>query len=346
MSKTHWYRGLIAVSAGLFLSTAASAQVDPNFHIYLAFGQSNMEGSAALPNPAFTQIPRFQNLSAVTCGNRTQGKWMTAASPMVRCDSKYSLLEYFGKTMTEGLPSNVKVGVVAVAVGGTAITGFIKNQAEAYYRSQPTWMQQFAANYGSNPYNRLVAVAKVAQQTGVIKGILFHQGETDGGSAGWGDKVKGVYNSLLADLGLKAADVPFLAGETYNNTGANNAINNLPRIIPTAYVISSKGAAIGSDNLHFSVAGYNELGKRYAQQMLKLLPATSAIAPSELAANLTYDADYAVFDVRGARVAGFHATDAVSMDAAWAGIKKIVPPGIYWVRNGSTGTAEKFVNGR
>ena len=67
--------------------------------------------------------------------------------------------------------------------------------------------------YGGNPYARLVEMAKLAQKDGVIKGILLHQGESNTNDKDWPLKVKGVYDNLLNDLGLSAANVPLLAGE-------------------------------------------------------------------------------------------------------------------------------------
>lgn len=64
-----------------------------------------------------------------------------------------------------------------------------------------------------NPYACLVEMAKLAQKDGVIKGILLHQGESNTNDKDWPLKVKGVYDNLLNDLGLSAANVPLLAGE-------------------------------------------------------------------------------------------------------------------------------------
>lgn len=353
MSQTYLNRGLLAASAGLFLSTAASAQVDPNFYVFLGFGQSNMEGNATPEAQDKVAKDRFKMMPSVTCGGRTQGTWTAAVAPLARCNTAgLGPVDWFGRTLLDSLPSNIKIGVAVVGVGGTKIEGFELDSYKAYYASAASWLQGYANEYGGNPYGRLLSTAKEAQKSGVIKGILLHQGESNNGEAAWPGKVKKIYDRLLSDLGLQAKDVPLLVGETVNadQGGAcaahNNIIAKLPQTIPTSYPISSKGCTQKGDGLHFNAAGYRELGKRYARQMLKLLPKSSAVAPSEMAENLTYDADYTVFDVRGARVAGFHATDAASMDAAWAGIKKTVPPGIYWMRNGSTGAAEKFVNGR
>lgn len=60
-------------------------------------------------------------------------------------------------------------------------------------------------------------MARIAQQSGVIKGILLHQGESNNGETAWPQKVKTVYERLLNDLNLKAADVPLFVGETVSS---------------------------------------------------------------------------------------------------------------------------------
>lgn len=343
----------LAIGVTLASACGVNAAADPNFHVYLAFGQSNMEGQGQpFPDATKTAHPRFKVMSPYTCSgsgvNRTKDQWAPAITPIVRCNTNFSLLDYFGRTLADSLPS-VTIGVVAAAVGGTAIDGFISSSAVAYYNSKESWMQNFAAPYNKNPYASLVATAKIAQQSGVIKGILLHQGETDAYSSGWVTKVKTVYTSMLNDLGLKAADVPLLAGEvapTGNSSKANETIKLLPNSIPTAYVISASGTTIDNrdkQNVHFDVASYTTLGKRYAQQMLKLLK-TSAVAPQERTAGFT-QGDFVVYDAKGTRVVGFHAVDIASLEVSWSGLSKTLPNGIYWVRNAATGSALKFVTG-
>ena len=85
---------------------------DPNFHIYLSFGQSNMEGNARIePQDTVNVNDRFKVLEAVDCPNldREKGKWYTAAPPLCRCRTGLTPTDYFGRTMVENLPENVKV---------------------------------------------------------------------------------------------------------------------------------------------------------------------------------------------------------------------------------------------
>lgn len=264
--------------AGTFFSLNASAQ-DPNFYIFLSFGQSNMEGHARFEPQDTVSDARFKVLQAVDCGNlaRVKGQWYTAVPPLTRCNTGITPADYFGKTMLANLPENAKVGVINVSVGGCKIELFDKEGYKAYTAAAPGWMVNALNQYDGNPYGRLVELAKIAQREGVIKGILLHQGESNTGDELWPQKVKGVYNNLLADLKLESKSVPLLAGEVVNAdtqgvcASMNAIINTLPSVIPTAHVISSAGCEDGPDNLHFSAAGYRELGKRYAAKMLSLM---------------------------------------------------------------------------
>ncbi|RZJ80901.1 MAG: sialate O-acetylesterase [Flavobacterium sp.] len=264
----------------LLLASLPSFSQDPNFYIFLAFGQSNMEGAAKFEAQDTLSVDeRFQVLEAVNCTelNRKKGNWYTAVPPLTRCKTGLGPVDYFGRTLVANLPANVKVGVINVAVGGCKIELFDKDNYQTYTATAPDWMKGMLAEYDGNPYARLVEMAKIAQKSGVIKGILMHQGESNTGDKTWPTKVKGVYENLLTDLNLKAEFTPLLAGEVVNAdqggvcASMNPIIATLPETIPTAHVISSAGCPDGPDNLHFSAEGYRMLGKRYGEKMLSLL---------------------------------------------------------------------------
>ena len=280
---------------------------DPNFQIYLCFGQSNMEGNATPEAQDYENVPeRFQVMAAVNFSNpkREMGKWYTAVPPLCRQGTGLTPADYFGRTMCENLPEEVKIGVVHVAIGGTSIKGFMEELCGNYISSEADWFKNIMANYDNNPFRRLVDVAKKAQQYGVIKGILMHQGETDGGMGNWTENVKKVYERLLSELNLSADNVPLLAGETVQSEeggycgGFNRVIATLPNVIPTAHVISSKGCKQKGDGLHFTAEGYRIIGKRYAEKMLELLSVSTGISgvqPSKAT-------DKHLFDLSGRQV--------------------------------------------
>jgi len=268
------------VFAVVMLSCLKSFSQDKKFYIFLCFGQSNMEGNAKIqPQDTVGVDPRFQVLQAVDCPDlrRTKGNWYTAVPPLSRCKTGLTPADYFGRTLVENLPEDVRVGIINVSVGGCKIELFDKDNYQSYVAKAPQWMIGMINQYDGNPYARLVELAKIAQKNGVIKGILLHQGESNPNDSLWTKKVKGVYDNLLKDLHLKAKKVPLLAGETVNAdqggicAGMNKIIATLPQMVKNSYVISSAGCQDAADNLHFTAEGYRMLGKRYAEQMLTLL---------------------------------------------------------------------------
>ena len=253
---------------------------DPNFHIYLAFGQSNMEGNAKIEAQDTADVsPRFKMMAAVDMSSkgRVKGNWYTAIPPLCRDNTGLTPVDYFGRTLVEKLPEEISVGVINVAVAGCSIDMFDEDKSQSYLSTAADWLKGIAALYGNHPYKVLVELGKKAQEDGVIKGILLHQGETNTGDQNWPNNVKKIYDRLISDLGLDATKVPLLVGEVVNAdsggvcAGHNDVIAKVPNVIPNSYVIKSNGLPSGGDGLHFSAQGYRDFGVRYAETMLSIL---------------------------------------------------------------------------
>lgn len=267
----------LLIIGSLLLSTDLFSQ-DPNFHIYLCFGQSNMEGQGPIQAQDKTIDSSFQVFQALECSNLSRSKavWYTAVPPLCQCWSGLSPADYFGRTMVANLPDSIKIGVINVAVGGCDIRLFDKDIYQDYDSTYTeSWFTTKVKDYEWAPYQYLIDLAQLARQDGVIKGILLHQGETNTGDAKWPSYVKKIYTDMLADLSLGADSVPLLAGEVLSAEGnccasMNTIINRLPDTIPTAYVISSDGCT-AKDNAHFDSEGYRKLGRRYGVKMLSLM---------------------------------------------------------------------------
>ena len=264
------------------LGTKAADEPDPNFYIYICFGQSNMEGNAQWEAQDEGNVDeRFQMLA--TCNfdkpKRTLGNWYKAECPIVSPVGKLGPTDYFGRTMVQELPDK-KIGVIAVAMGGSPIEMFDKDLYEQKYKDNYNeWWAQIARNYyGENPYGRIIEMAKKAQKVGVIKGILLHQGESNNGDSKWPGMVKKIYKDMLRDLGLRASDVHIFVGETeYAEMGGgcswhNTVVAKIPEVIPTGHVVSAKDIpGNGTDPWHFSAEGYRIFGKRYAKAVLDVM---------------------------------------------------------------------------
>ena len=259
----------------------AMAAVDPNFYIFLCFGQSNMEGAARpeaqdlkSPGPRFLLMPAVDDPQR----GRKMGEWCEAVPPLCRPNTGLTPADWFGRTLVASLPENIKIGVIHVAIGGIDIKGFLPDSIDSYVKTKaPNWMKGMLAAYDNNPYKRLVTLAKKAQKDGVIKGILMHQGETNTGDPKWAGMVKQVYDNLCGDLNLKPEEVNLYAGNIVQADGkgvcigCKKQIDELPQTLHTAQVISSDGCTNGPDRLHFDAAGYRELGCRYGEAVARHL---------------------------------------------------------------------------
>jgi hypothetical protein len=294
--------GKIVLSCVLFLLPCVKIfGQDPNFYLYLCFGQSNMCGAGSIESQDKTVDGRFQMMEPIGCTNRNQsfGKWYPAVPPLWGCNGGLGPSDYFGRTMVKNLPSTVKVGVIVVAVPGCDILLFDKTGYKGYdtYTTVP-------AKYGASAYAWLMELAKLAHKDGVIKGFLLHQGETMPDSTKWPVQVKGVYDSLIKDLNLVPSQTPLLAGELLyaekgGSCGSHNAtIAKLPDVIANSYVISAQGLA-GKDQYHFTTEGNRAIGQRYAEKMLSLINVP--------AVNTMFDGDLTGFPVRRSIFVAAHA---------------------------------------
>ena len=262
------------------LTHSASAAVDPNFYIFLCFGQSNMEGAAkpeaqdlVSPGPRFLLMPAVDDPQR----GRKMGEWCEAVPPLCRPNNGLTPADWFGRTLVKSLPENIKVGVIHVAIGGIKIQGFLPDSIAEYVKTAPSWMVGMLKAYDNNPYERLITLAKKAQKDGVIKGILMHQGESNTGDPKWAGMVQQVYDRMLGDLNLKPEEVPLFAGNIVQADGkgvcigCKKQIDDLPMTIHTCQIISSDGCTNGPDRLHFDAAGYRELGCRYGETVARFL---------------------------------------------------------------------------
>jgi hypothetical protein len=239
------------------LTRAQQEKPDPNFHVYLLIGQSNMAGRGRPDSESKKTNPRILMLDK-------ENVWVPATDP-VHFDKPGSAgvgpAISFAREMLAG-DSKTKIGLIPCALGGSPIRVW---QPDSVYLK--VW----------HPYDDALRRAQLALQQGVLKGILWHQGESDntrGRSALYLENLKTLVNRLRTDLGLP--HIPFVAGEIgyFNQSNyINPVVNLLPQQVPQTAVVSASGLAHKGDSLHFDTPSARELGKRYAAA-LKGLQAT------------------------------------------------------------------------
>ena len=163
--------------------------VKEKLHIYLLMGQSNMAGRGKIGPEDKTPHPRVLMFTP-------DNQWQPAVEPITH--DKPAMLGVgpalaFGKAMAERNPG-VTIGLVSCAVGGTPLK-----------RWEP----------GGDLYSNAVHRARLALRDGTLKGILWHQGESDSGTAAnansYGERLGKMIQDIRADLA--APNLPFVAGQ-------------------------------------------------------------------------------------------------------------------------------------
>jgi len=161
------------VAAAVLMSLSLKAQQpDPNFFIYLCFGQSNMEaGATPADQDKDWNDPRFQFVAAVDMPrfDRKMGQWYTATPPICRQSNNLGPVDFFGRKMIEELPSQYRVGVINVSVAGAKLELWDKDACEEYLAMEAadpsrSWLVNMAKEYDMRPYQRIVDMARIAQK--------------------------------------------------------------------------------------------------------------------------------------------------------------------------------------
>lgn len=248
---------LAVLLIAVHLCVSAQVKHVPDFHIYLLMGQSNMAGRGPITDSL--KAESNDNVLMLT----QQGNWVLAKHPLHFDKPKVNGVGpglAFGIAMAEENP-NVKIGLVPCAVGGTPIEHWLPG---AYDGATKT-----------HPYDDAVARIKTAMQSGVIKGVIWHQGESNSDP----EKSK-IYLSQLTELidrVRKLVDnpsLPFVVGELGRYRKAYSYINDeltrLPALVPYTAVASSEGLVHKGDTTHFDGASAEILGKKFAVKMIEL----------------------------------------------------------------------------
>jgi hypothetical protein len=251
-------------------ASTGNAAPEPNAAmVFLLIGQSNMAGAPKAEAEDQVEDPRVRVLAYEDCPNlgRQYNQWYPARPPLHDCHGGVGPGDYFGKALAKAYPE-ATIDLVPLAISGVDIDFFVKgvvSKRRGEFSIPPD-------NHWSGAYEWVLERARLAQRVGTIRGIIFHQGESDTGNASWVGKVKQLVSDLRTDLQL--GEVPFVAGELLESGCCgkwhNPLVQQLPQTIGTTRIVSAAGLA-GMDSAHFDLAGQRELGARYGAAMLELL---------------------------------------------------------------------------
>lgn len=260
-------RVLLAVSITLLTAPFGRAEgpaARDKFHLYLLIGQSNMAGRGKVEEQDRTPHPR------VFMFTKAQA-WAPAGEPLHFDKPKAAGVGpgfAFAKAMAEADPS-ATVGLIPCAVGGSPLDSWKPGALDAATKT--------------HPYDDALARVKAAMKDGTLKGILWHQGESDSSeklAPTYGARLEQLMGRLRDELG---DEVPIVVGQlapfkTRDNAWAqkvNEELTYFPFRLANCAVASSEGFVHKGDNVHFDAPSAREFGRRYAEQMKRLqaLPA-------------------------------------------------------------------------
>lgn len=246
-------------AAGLHAQSVALPPKE-SFHLYLLVGQSNMAGRGTV-TPADT-VPSERVLML-----NKAGQWVPAVDPMHfdKPVAGVGLGRTFALTVAAKTPG-VTIGLIPCAVGGSPLDVWVPG---AFY--EPT---------KSHPWDDALRRARQALAAGTLKGILWHQGESDA-TPTLAPAYEGKLHDLIARLRreLNAPTVPFIAGQLGKfpdapwddaRTRIDRVHRDLPAKVPRTAFVSSEGLQHKGDKVHFDADSYRTLGLRYAEAYLKI----------------------------------------------------------------------------
>lgn len=228
------------------LASTLPAMAKEKMHLYLLIGQSNMAGRAPIAKEDEGVIERCFLLNG-------EDKFEPAKNPLNRYSTIRKGLNMqkmnpgysFSKTMLKKDPK-LTIGLVVNAKGGSSIKQWSRD---------------------SKFYQEALRRVKAAQKNGELKGILWHQGETDHKDPEYLEKLKELVTNLRKDL--KSPKLPFVAGQVHNADEVNAQIAKLSSELPHTGVVRSNGLT-AMDRWHFDAKSMKILGERYAVEMAKI----------------------------------------------------------------------------
>ena len=240
-----------------------------NFHLFLLMGQSNMSGGVGIAAGDTQPVPHVLKMRFAREGE--EPKWVPGAHPLhprrPNKKARFGPGLSFAEAYLADNPG-VVVGLVPMAWGGRSIEQLGK---------------------GSGIYSDAIRHAKAGMQAGTLKGVLWHQGESDTVEQTRTDAYEKRLHRLIEDVrkDLGSPQLPFIVGNLaeFYGTGKDHKapdrvaritkikeiLRSLPKKVPhTGFVESTDCTPAARAKVHFDRKSCVLLGKRYAKVYIEM----------------------------------------------------------------------------
>ena len=228
-----------------------------NVWVFILAGQSNMAGRGGV-EPQDT-VPNKRILAI-----NKSGQLIIAKEPLHFYEPNLTGLDCgysFGRTMIKNLPDNISILIIPTAVGGSSISQWL---GDSLYRNVKL-------------YSNFIEKIGIAKQYGIIKGILWHQGESDANEKSiplYPERLSKLFTKFRSAIGND--NLPILLGELGSFSKNKEGFKLINKVLHTysaqdanTAVISTSDLKDKGDSLHFNAKGQRMMGQRFAEAYLK-----------------------------------------------------------------------------
>jgi len=234
--------------------------VETKIDSFLMLGQSNMAGRGD-----FGEVDEIENKK---CYMLRMGRWQPMSEPInpdrrifgSEFHSGISLAASFADSYSKQY--NKEIGLIPCADGGTKIIQW-----------QPDGLL----------FDHAIMQAKLAMRTSKIKGVLWHQGESDcmsgEGFELYEERLTRVITQMRKELekpdlivimGELSYDSPTSLKSKISHNEFNQLLSDISKKIDNTAVVSAKDLQLKKDGLHFDSKSLREFGVRYFEEYLKI----------------------------------------------------------------------------
>ncbi len=300
------------VAAAVLLGTSSAWAQGENYDIYLLAGQSNADGRGevgelvgdlaqyALPQPEhriyFSNPGSASDREDIINNPQFATGWQTL-------EPGYSIEPGFGgpllggtfgpevsfaSEISEATGTDNKVGIIKVTDGGTSLAVDWRAPGSNSVDDEGGPLYSLLVNQA----RAALAALEAEGNTGTIRGLVWHQGESDTGGSGrinnYQDRFENFVVQLQADLGLDV--LPTVIGElapsrevaAFTDVQEDIDVQNELISLTRSDGLTTFGETAGDgDFTHLDTASQIELGRRFAQDLAELVvipePTTAAV---------------------------------------------------------------------
>ena len=232
----------------------------PKVHLFLLAGQSNMAGRGIITPDRSEPIPGVMAL-------QRDGSWGPAIDPIhwVKPIVGVGMARSFARDYLRDHPG-VTIGFIPAACGGSPVEAWAPG---TYFEAT-----------GSFPYNVALARVRAVRYRGELKGILWHQGESNS-HPGRVENYEVRLTELFARFRreLDVPELPILIGQlgqfpgkpwTAERVQVDQIHRSMTFADPRIGLVWAEGLKAKADLVHFDAASLDAFGKRYARAWREL----------------------------------------------------------------------------